>query len=329
MKMGFGQFWLLLAVIIFGAANAFTQKLMTLGTNADGVNLLTFCNLLLVGNLWALAFFFVLGRPRSWPRLPRRDWLRLVGVAVLSGVIAPAAMLLALERTSANNVVIISRAEPLLTLAMAAWWGGERIRGWTVLAAGVSFLGVAATILFSGADVGMMGLPIGSGEWLAVAAAGCAAVGNLISQSALQKVPLGWFNILRTGMGTLVFALLTWILFGADHFGDLVNPRVWGWLLVYGLVIVVGGQLAWYRGLRVASTAEIALAHSIYPIAGFLAAYLFLGESPTPGQYGGGAFILLGIILHQIGLRQGQIAGKLDNLNQKMLVADTMGFPGF
>ncbi len=154
-------------------------------------------------------------------------------------------------------------------------------------------------------------------------------MGNLISQSALQKVPLGWFNILRTGMGTLVFALLTWILFGADHFGDLVNPRVWGWLLVYGLVIVVGGQLAWYRGLRVASTAEIALAHSIYPIAGFLAAYLFLGESPTPGQYGGGAFILLGIILHQIGLRQGQIAGKLDNLNQKMLVADTMGFPGF
>lgn len=40
MKMGFGQLWLILAVTIFGAANAFTQKLMTLlmtlGTNAEG-----------------------------------------------------------------------------------------------------------------------------------------------------------------------------------------------------------------------------------------------------------------------------------------------------
>ncbi len=320
---------MILAVMIFGTANAFTQKLMTLGTNAEGVNLLTFCNLLLAGNIWALASFLVLGCPQRWPRLPRRDWLRLVGVAVLSGVIAPAAILLALERTSANTVVIVSRAEPLLTLAAVAWIGGERVRGWTVLAAGVSFLGVAGTILFSGADVGMMGLPIGSGEWLALLGAGCAALGNVMSQSALQNVPLGFFNIVRTVMGTIVFALLTWILFGASHFQDLTNPIVWGWMLVYGLVIVVGGQLAWYKGLQVSTTAEIALAHSIYPIAGFVAAYLLLGEVPTPVQYVGLTFILLGIFLHRIGLRQQPFLSQSDKHNQKMMAVDTMGFQGF
>lgn len=329
MKMGFGQLWLILAVTIFGAANAFTQKLMTLGTNAEGVNLLTFCNLLLAGNIWALASFLVLGCPRRWPRLPRQDWLYLVGVAVLSGVIAPAATLLALERTSANNVVIISRVEPLLTLAVATWLGGERIRGWTVLAAWVSFLGVVGTLLFSGAEAGVMGLPIGTGEWLALGAAGCAAFGNVISQSVLQNISLGFFNIMRTLMGTVVFALLTWVLFGASHFQDLTNPIVWGWMLVYSLVIVVGGQLAWYKGLQVSTTAEIALAHSIYPIAGFVAAYLLLGEVPTPVQYVGLAFILLGIFLHRIGLRQQPFLSQSDKHNQKMMAVDTMGFQGF
>ncbi|APB34014.1 Permeases of the drug/metabolite transporter (DMT) superfamily [Gloeomargarita lithophora Alchichica-D10] len=329
MKMGSGRLWLILAVTIFGAANAFTQKLMTLGTNAEGANLLTFCNLLLVGNLWALAFFLPLGFPKRMPRLPRRDWLRLMGVAVLSGVIAPAAILLALERTSANNVVIISRAEPLLTLAVVACLGGERIRGWTVLAAGVSFLGVAVTILFSGVDQGVMGLPISTGEWLALAGAGCAAVGNVLSQSALQNVPLGFFNIVRTLLGTMVFALLTWVLFGVGHFYDLGNPIVWGWMLVYSLVIVIGGQLAWYRGLRVSSTSEIAFAHSIYPIAGFFAAYLLLGEAPTSAQYGGGVFILLGIFLHQIGLRQQQFSSQVNGSDEKTIAVNTMGFQGF
>ncbi len=73
-------------------------------------------------------------------------------------------------------------------------------------------------------------------------------------------------------------------------------------MLVYGAIIVVGGQLCWFTGLKTTGAADVSLASSFSPIAGILAAYLILSETPTTAQYIGGSIILIGIVLNQIGV---------------------------
>lgn len=75
-------------------------------------------------------------------------------------------------------------------------------------------------------------------------------------------------------------------------------------MLLYSAVIVVGGQLAWFTGLKLSTASEISLATAFTPIAGVLAAYLILAEVPTFAQYVGGAVIIVGIVLNQVGVQR-------------------------
>ena len=308
-----GRAYLLLAVTIFAAANSITRQLTTLGGQnlIDGRNPISFCNVLFVGNLTALiALVAIYGRqftPQILGRLSRRDWLALTGVAVLSGALAPALIFSALERTAVNNVVLIGRIEPPLTLALSALLLRDRVNRWDVSGAVVAFIGVMLTILLQSPGEGsvqMAGLQIGKAELMAAGGAIAAAIATIISKICLGQIPLGVFNIIRTVIGTAVFFIATIILLHPIHFIDAFSPFVWQWMMLYGGVIVVGGQLAWFEGLKQSSAAEVALASSFSPVAGVLAAYLILSEVPTAAQYIGGAVILLGIALSQVGVSQ-------------------------
>lgn len=84
---------------------------------------------------------------------------------------------------------------------------------------------------------------------------------------------------------------------GAVHFIDLTSPLLWKWTALYGVVIVFGGQLAWFTGLRTSRALDITLATSATPLIGIVAAALILGEHPMLGHYVGGGILLMGISL--------------------------------
>ena len=62
-------------------------------------------------------------------------------------------------------------------------------------------------------------------------------------------------------------------------------------------MIVFGGQLAWFTGLRTSRALDITLATSATPLIGLVAAALILGEHPMLGHYVGGGILLTGISL--------------------------------
>ena len=77
--------------------------------------------------------------------------------------------------------------------------------------------------------------------------------------------------------------------------------------LLYGAVVVAGGQMLWYSGLRSSTTLQVTLASSLSPVIGVAAAYLVLGEVPMRAQFIGGAIILAGIALGVVAsLRKGE-----------------------
>ena len=305
-----GRGYLLIAILIFAASNSVTQRLTDLGAEnlIDGRNPISYCNVLLVGNICALiALIIIYGRewnPTALSRLNLLDWLSLFMVAALAGALAPAMFFFALERTAVNNVVLIGRIEPPITLALSVWILKARVNSQIVIGAILAFIGVMLTIVLQAPDkpiAAMSGLTIGEGELMTAIGAIALAIASIISKIKLDDIPLGIFSIFRTAVGTVIFFSLTAKFYGIGHFMDVFTPIIWQWMLLYGTVIVVGGQLAWFQGLKNTDAADVSLASSISPIAGIVFALLILREVPTMAHYIGGSVIVIGIILNQLG----------------------------
>jgi drug/metabolite transporter (DMT)-like permease len=307
-----GRVYLAIAIIIFATSNTIIRKLTELGGQhlINGRNPIAFCNVLFVGNVCAL-FALLLIYGRKWTannikKLSVSDWLGLLTVAILSSAIAPALTFSALEQTTVNNVVLIGRIEPALSLALSIFILKEKVNFWVILGAIISFVGVALTIILQSPESEMIGmgssLMIGIPELMILGSAIALAFSSIISKIKLQKIPLGIFTIFRTTTGTIIFFIVAMHIFGSQHFMDVFSPFLWQWMLVYGIIIVVGGQICWFQGIKNTTASDVSLMSSFSPLAGILVAYFILGETPTMAQYIGGIVIILGIILSQVGL---------------------------
>ncbi|XGV98811.1 MAG: DMT family transporter [Leptolyngbya sp. BL-A-14] len=337
-----GQAYLWVAVLIFGTSGSITRKITEIGAHnfVGGSNPISLCNVLFVGNLCALLIFAMIYRQQwRWASLNQRthaEWRGLLAVAVLSGALAPGLIFQALALTPVTNVVLISRLEPPLTLALSIWLLHDRVSLWEVMGAIAAFIGVALTVFLQPVKEPMMqvaAFQIGVGELLAIIGAIALSISTIVGKKRLSKVPLSVFSLVRTGVGTIIFFVTAIILYGPNHFMGAFSPFLWQWMLLYGGVIVVVGQTFWLTGLRASSISTASIVGSFSPIFGILAAYLILGEVPTSAQYMGGSVILLGLILGQIGLRQRsayrrQPATMPDVVPAEQAIEAGMGFKG-
>lgn len=301
--------YLLIGVLIFAASSSISSKLIEIGGEnlIDGRNPVSFCNILLVGNICGLiGLSIVYGREwraGSLRGLKIGDWISVIAVGILSGALAPALTFIALEETTVNNVILISRIGPPLTLLLSYIFLKARINKEIIGGGILAFIGVILIITLqeNSNNIGG-GIRIGKGEILVMVAAIAGAIGNTISAAKLKRIPLGIFTIFRTGLGTVIFLGLTLKLYGAEHFMDVFSPFIWKWMLVYGIVIVALGQVVWFKGLKESSAAEVSLISSVSPIAGILGSFIILGEVPQIEHYIGGGVIMLGILLNQKGI---------------------------
>ncbi|MEA5618001.1 DMT family transporter [Cronbergia sp. UHCC 0137] len=330
-----GQIYLWLAILIFGASSAVTRKLTEIGDQhfLDGRNPISLCNVLFVGNLCALLVLLPI-QGKQWnqaalKQFSRKDWFTLTTVAILSGALVPGLIFHALSITEVNNIILVGRLGPPLTMGLSVWLLGERVTRWEVMGAFVAFVGVALTILLQspGAMMNMGGLAVGLGELLSAIAAIASAVSTIIIKKSLSHIPLGIFSIYRTALGTIIFFITALILYGSDHFMDVFSPFLWQWMLVYGAVIVVLGQSFWLKGLRNSTVSAASLVGSFTPIIGILAAYLVLGEAPTLAQYIGGSLIFAGIFLSHIGVHRIGFE-RVSSIPAAQNVETGMGFKG-
>ncbi|MGK7921657.1 MAG: DMT family transporter [Trichodesmium sp.] len=333
-----GQVYLLLAIIIFGASNSITKQLTEIGAaKFPGENPISFCNVLFVGNICALLILIIIYKKQlnlnSFRQFSSQDWAAMLTVAFLAGALSPAASFEALSRTMVNNVILIGRIEPPLTLALAIFLLREKVDKWKIIGAIVSFTGVILIILLQNfgdntASASAHNITISSGEILAAIGAIATAISSTISKARLHRIPVGFFNIIRNGFGSVIFFVAAIYFYGSNHFMELWSPFLWKWMLIYSAVIVVIGQILWLKGLSKTSSSDASIASAFNPIAGVIAAYLILGEKPTFAHYIGGSIILVGIILTQLGNRN-QTSINIVEKTHPQQTETGIGFKGF
>jgi len=301
--------YLAIAVLIFAASNSVIRIVTDIGQQnlIDGRNPISLCNVLFVGNVFAIAvmlpIFYRDWTPHVLKKLTRKDWISLTITSILTGAIAPALTFTAIANTNIANIVLIGRIEPILTLVLSVWLLGLRVDPWTIAGSLVSFAGVVVAIVLGGSGpmMTMAGFQIGTGEILVAIASVISSVSLINGKKQLQSIPLGVFTIYRDLVGTVVFFLLANILYGVEHFADLLSPLLWRWMVLYALVFVVIGRLCWLSGLKRASPTELNLASLVNPILTIFMAYLILRQVPTTSQYWGLSLLIIGAVLSFIG----------------------------
>ncbi|NET00059.1 MAG: DMT family transporter [Sphaerospermopsis sp. SIO1G1] len=335
-----GQLYLWSATVIFGISSAVTRKVTDLGADnlIDGRNPISLCNVLFVGNLCSLLVLGIIysteWNKNNLQKITTKSWFYLSIVATLSGALAPSFIFHSLSITNVNNVVLIGRLEPPLTLALSVLFLKEKVTKWQVIGSVLAFIGIALTIILQPPEKSMIemgGFSIGLGEVLTATASVAMAITAIISKQYLSQVSIGIYSIFRTALGTVLFFCLAVILYTPEHFMDVFSPILWQWMLLYAAVIIVSGQLLWLRGFKISSVSKTTLIGSVTPVISILGAYLILGEIPTSAQYIGGSLVLIGILLSQIQTKQQihQLISRMGLTQIKQKIEAGIGFKGY
>jgi drug/metabolite transporter (DMT)-like permease len=301
-----GSAWIWIAIFISAASNSIVSKLPILVScdlAPDGKNPISFFIILFTGSVVAFFTLFIThpkaAQPTNLRGYSSKEWFLTIVSAALAGAIAPIMFFKALAETSVTNVVLVQTIEIPMVLALAWLIRRERSSVMAIIGAMIALVGVTLTAL-----VGHMGpLQLMRGDIFTIVGTFSGVLATQLSRDVLQRMSPILYGIIRNSLGSILFAMIVLKVYGSAHFGEVFTPYLWEWTLVYGSIVVVGGQLTWLRGVRDAKASDIALAVAFSPVAGVLFAYLILGDKPTLGQYIGGAVIMLGVALHLIGER--------------------------
>lgn len=292
-----GPLLLLAAVIVLASSNSIIKKIVAVGSQYP-VNPITFCNVLFIGNLCAFISLAIIYHNKLdftfFKRASLKENLSLCGVAILSVAIAPASIFIALENTTVTNVVLIGRIEPPLLLFLSIILLKDRATKFQIIGAAVSFSGAVLSIIL---QQDLSSLSLGKGEIFAVVGAVAFTCSTIISKTSLDRIPMSIFALFRMAVGTIVFFTIATYLYGLEHFSEAFSGTLWKWMLLYGGVIVVAGQLLWFTGLRITPPTNVPIITTFSPIAGIIAAFLILAEVPSQAQIIGGVIILFGMVL--------------------------------
>ena len=298
--------WIWISILIAAASNSVVVKIQQLGAchpTPRGVNPISYCNLLFAGSVVAFATLLLL-RPRevhpsTLGSFSRKDWIVTILSASLAGGVAPILLFEALSKASVTGVVLVQTIEIPLVLLLA-WILYRERSGWMAILGGmIAFGGVFLTAWCGNGGK----LAFGYGEVMAILGTVAAVLATQLSRRVMKRMSPVLFGVVRNFLGIFLFAAIVLAYFGPGHFTDIFSPYLWAWTLVYGSLIVVIGQLSWFRGISFASAAEIALAAAFTPVAGVFFAWLLLGEHPSTVQWIGGLVIMVGVLLNLVGER--------------------------
>ncbi len=287
---------LFLAVVLLSMGTPLLKKLVMEG-GAFGLthpNAISFCNVLFVGNLIGGVVTFLLGAPHKIGReLKETSWSvrRDLMLASALAVIYPSLLFTALESTSVTNVTLLSRFEAVLFALSTAWLHKKPWQKGQLIGHAFVIIGVLALVLVGGEGALNRGdvLVLISGVFFVGAA--------LLGRRLIDQVSLRTFVFFKNATSAVFFFFFAILLFGPEHFADAFHPDLWALMLIYASVVIVLGQLAWFRGVRSATPTMVANIDLLSPFLTIGFAFVFLAERPTLRQAVAIPIILLGMLV--------------------------------
>jgi drug/metabolite transporter (DMT)-like permease len=229
------------------------------------------------------------------PRLSRRDWLSLVGLAMVGHFTYQLLFVEGLAHTSVANSSLIIGSTPVLVAVMTAALGHERITPAQWAGVALSAVGIYLVVT-KGAPTG--GASVG-GDLMMVGAVLCwsaTAVGSRRLLSLQSPLVVTGYAM---AIGSVPYVFVAWPQLRATAWQRV---SAFAWLeLVGSAALALGvGYAIWYTALQRLGTTRTSIYSNVVPIVGMVVAWLWLGEAIGAVRVVGATAIVLGVALTKI-----------------------------
>ncbi len=289
---------LILAIILAALGTPVVKWLVVHGgrLGISNPNAISFCNILFVGNICSgVVVLATFGWGRLWFQLKGLDArtnLLLTGNILIGTVVAPILLYTALETTMVTNLVLLTRIEAVVYAVLGGFLFKDPISksNWVGLA--IITVGTLTLAFVQGQFM--------KGDGLGLLAGILFALGSALGRSVLKQISISAFVLIRNLVGGVIFFCLAIILYGPDHFAHAFSADLWLVMTVYGALVVVLGQMTWFRAVGALSSGIVSAWSTLTPVLGVLFAYLIVHEIPDTSQWVAAFIIIGGLVITQI-----------------------------
>lgn len=253
----------------------------------------------------SLPFFYALTPKAAFVRATRGDWIRMIIVGSL-GFAAPNLVgIYAIEKTESMNAALLIGLEPVTIVVLSALFLKEPLRLLQVAGFALALVG-AAVVVARGDPAGLLevqgearanlGLALHAMLW---------AIYTVLGKPTLDRVPPAAFCLVTSAVGLV--CVLPFFAAEADlwSWARLRDPRAMGYVLGMALGISVLAVVLWNIALAKVKASEMAVLVFIQPVASALLS-LLIGETLGPIALVGGALVLGGVALSELGATPGR-----------------------
>ena len=236
--------------------------------------------------------FVVSKLARDWPTI-RAHWRTMALLGSIGIALHNAIAYIGLNYTTATNGVVLNSFIPVMIIAMAWAFFGERLTRVQLLGVAVSLVGVLA-ILSGGSLATLARFRLNAGDLCVILAMAMWSLYTVL----LRRRPLGLdrlsFLFVLAILGVVIMLPL-WLgetllirspVWSARAFAALIGVAIFSSVLAY---------IFWNRGVELLGPAVAGLFVHLMPVFGALLAWLFLGERLEAYHLAGMALILTGI----------------------------------
>jgi drug/metabolite transporter (DMT)-like permease len=233
-----GIWWAATAAVISGVA-VFANSLVVRGIDPMVHTTIknTFVGIAVIG-------LILLTRERqAVKQITKRQWLKLVGIAVIGGSLAFGLFFTGLKQIGATEGQILNKTLVIWVMLLAIPLLKEKITKPMVL-------GVILVYASSFLGGGWRSAQLMTGHFLVMAATLMWAAETILVKKTLNEVPVNIAVGARMGLGSLI--LIGWLLVtGRAPLVTALSVTQWGLLLLVGMILF-GYVMSWYRALKFA-----------------------------------------------------------------------------
>jgi drug/metabolite transporter (DMT)-like permease len=269
--------------LISGVSNFVAKASVTVIKDAT---LFTFLKNAIVGVL-VIGLVVLFSQWKELRNLNRKDWARLIAIAIVGGSIPFILFFNGLQQTSAVTGSLIHKTMFVWVALLATWQLKER----------VNWLQGAALVLLLGGTFALGGFQnfhFGNGEFMILTATLLWAVENVIAKRALANLSTLTVVAARMVLGSIVLLGVVGFQGKLGSIGTLTFTQ-WGWVVLPSLLLF-GYVITWYSALKRAPATLVA---SLLVPATFITAILsktFLHAPISSQNWLSGGLVTLGAV---------------------------------
>lgn len=285
--MGFTSTDALLALtILFWGTNFIVAKAALRVMNPLAFNIVRF-------TLSSLTIALI-ARAIGSPRPSRRQIWQLAALGILANTVYQLGFIEGLARTRAGNAALIMAGVPVQTAIVSHLRGTDRLGIRDILGLGLSTAGIAAIVFGSGRSVGFGATVVG--DLLVFGATLCWTSFTILSKPLADQLGPVTSTAWTMCLGSIPMLLIA-IPSAVAQDWSRVGPAAWAGTAYSGICSLSLAYLFWYRGVQRLGPARTSFYSNFTPAVAMLAAWAFLGETPSLWQLSGAAGIFGGIWL--------------------------------